>query len=54
VVIAFDPFTLLRENVGSLRSRGIALIANASLGRGWTAEAGFVYTDAEITGSSDP
>ncbi|HUL01685.1 MAG TPA: TonB-dependent receptor [Gemmatimonadales bacterium] len=54
VVVAFDPFTVHRENVGTLRSQGVELLANALFARAFVAELGFVYTDAKVVESSDP
>jgi outer membrane receptor protein involved in Fe transport len=53
VVVGFAPFTVERQNIGTLRSQGAELIATASLGRAWTAEVGYAFTDAEVTASSD-
>jgi outer membrane receptor protein involved in Fe transport len=54
VVVGFSPFTVERQNVGRLRSRGLETIANATLGGGWAAEVGFVYTESEVIDSADP
>jgi outer membrane receptor protein involved in Fe transport len=42
-----------RENIGKLRSRGLELIADAALGKSWTGEFGYVYTDATVTENTD-
>jgi iron complex outermembrane receptor protein len=54
VIVGFSPFTVERQNVGTLRTSGAELITNASLGGAWFAEFSFVYTDAKIVSSSDP
>lgn len=54
VVVGFGPFTVERQNVGTLRTRGVETLANASLGGAWVGEIGFVYTESEIIDSADP
>jgi outer membrane receptor protein involved in Fe transport len=54
VVVAFDPiFTLMNQNLGEARTRGVELITDVNLGSAWSFSASYIYTDAEITANLD-
>lgn len=53
VVIGFAPFTLLNQNIGRIRSRGLEVISELQINEQWHFDVGYTYTDAEIRSNID-